>query len=107
MRISIVDEPYWRTTVAPETRTLVSAVCCDGKATKILLPSDYDGDGKVDLSVKTSDGRWLIDYTSNGFGFWDAELHGYGGAYAHPVPADYDGDAKADLSVKVDDGRWL
>ena len=69
--------------------------------------ADYDGDGITDLSLKTTDGRWLIDYASNGFYTWDDVYKSYGGSDAHPVPADYDGDGKADISVKVDDGRWL
>jgi FG-GAP-like repeat len=75
--------------------------------------ADYDRDLKTDISVKTDDGRWLIDYAANGFGSWDWRsvqnpgTYTYGDASAHPVPADYDGDRKADLSVKTDDGRWL
>jgi subtilisin family serine protease len=71
------------------------------------VPRDYDGDGKDDLSIKTDDERWLIDYASNSFGVWDAIYPGYGGADAHPAPRDYDGDGKDDLSVKTDDERWL
>jgi thermitase len=69
-------------------------------------PADYDGDGKADLSVKTPEGRWLIDFANNGFGAWDRVLTAYGGSDAHPAPADYDGDGKADLSVKTDSGYW-
>jgi subtilisin family serine protease len=70
------------------------------------VPKDYDGDGRADLSIKTDDGRWVIDYASNGFGSWDVNYSGYGGTDAHPVPRDYDGDGKADLSVKTDGGLW-
>src|SRR5262245_55509532 len=61
------------------------------------VPADYDGDGRTDLSVKTLDGHWLIDFAANGFGHFDLDLAGYGGSDARPVPADYDGDGKADL----------
>jgi hypothetical protein len=70
------------------------------------VPKDYDGDGRADIAIKTDDGRWLIDYASNGFGAWDAIYSGYGGTDAHPVPMDYDGDGRADLSVKTDGGAW-
>jgi subtilisin family serine protease len=70
------------------------------------VPADYDGDGRADLSMKMDDGRWLIDYASNGFGAWDATYSGYGGVDSHPVPRDYDGDGRADLSVKSDGGAW-
>ena len=71
-----------------------------------VVNADYDGDGKVDLAVKTAWGDWKIDFASNGFGFWDVIYSGYGGPDAHAVPADYDGDHKADLSVKSDGGVW-
>ena len=38
------------------------------------VPADYDGDGRADLSIKTSDGRWRIDYASNGFGTFDQTI---------------------------------
>ncbi|HEX6288238.1 MAG TPA: S8 family serine peptidase [Herpetosiphonaceae bacterium] len=71
------------------------------------MPTDYDGDGKADLSVKGNDEYWRVDYASNGFGGnWDVIVPGYGDATYRPVPADYDGDGKADLSVKSDAGSW-
>jgi hypothetical protein len=69
-------------------------------------PADYDGDKITDISIKESDGTWLIDYSGNGFGSWDWWGTGYGNQTFHPVPADYDGDGKADLSVKSDAGDW-
>lgn len=70
------------------------------------VPKDYDGDGKADISIKANDGRWLIDYASNGFGSWDVIVSGYGGQDSVAAPADFDGDGKADLSVKTNSGNW-
>ena len=77
-----------------------------GDETNHPVSADYDGDGKADLSVKTDNGDWRIDFANNGFGAWDISYSQYGGSDAHPVPADYDGDGKADLSGKADWGTW-
>ena len=87
-------------------QTLYTHVRIYGNADWKPVPADYDRDGKADLSVKTNDGYWLIDYASNGFGKWDEIFHNYDGKDAIPVPADYDGDRKADLSIKNGIGRW-
>ena len=71
-----------------------------------LVPKDYDGDFRADVSIKANDGRWLIDYASNGFLGWDAIFPGYGGTDSVAAPADYDGDGRADLSVKGNNGNW-
>ena len=87
-------------------QTLYTPVRIYGNADWKPVPADYDGDKKADLSVKTNDGYWLIDYAFNGFGKWDDVFYNYGGSDAIPVPADYDGDGKADISVKTNDGYW-
>ena len=87
-------------------QTLYTPVRIYGNADWKPVPADYDGDGKADLSVKTNDEYWLIDYAYNGFGKWDDVFHGYGESDAIPVPADYDGDGKADLSVKNSIEQW-
>ncbi|HSE15670.1 MAG TPA: S8 family serine peptidase [Pyrinomonadaceae bacterium] len=71
-----------------------------------VVPKDYDGDGRDDISIKANDGRWLIDYAANGFGSWDAIYNGYGGTESIAVPADYDGDGRDDLSIKTSGGNW-
>ena len=42
-----------------------------GGADSVPVPGDYDGDGRADLAIKTSDNLWKIDYASNGFGAFD------------------------------------
>src|SRR4029078_111320 len=79
-----------------------------GGQSNIPVPDDYDGDGMIDLAVKSdTQGSWNIDYASNGFGSWDATYFGYGGSDNRPGASDYDGDGKADLSVKASSsGKW-
>jgi hypothetical protein len=72
------------------------------------VPKDYDGDGRTDISIKYDDGRWRIDYASNGFGSWDATYAGFGGPESVAAPADFDGDGRADLSAKNGGGgAWV
>ncbi len=80
-----------------------------GNQTSHAAPANYDGDASnyTDLSIKTDNGDWKIDYWSNGLGTWDVLVTGYGNQTAIPVPGDYGGNGSADLSVKTDDGRWL
>ena len=73
-----------------------------------MVPKDYDGDGRADISIKYDDGRWRIDYASNGFGSWDATYTGFGGPESIAAPADFDGDGRADLSAKNGGGgAWV
>ncbi len=57
--------------------------------------SDFDGDGRTDLSVfRPSEGNWYLNRTTAGF----AALN-FGISTDTITPSDYDGDGKADLSV--------
>ncbi|PJJ68128.1 T9SS type A sorting domain-containing protein [Chryseobacterium geocarposphaerae] len=74
------------------------------------VPGDYNGDGLTDLSVKTDNGGWLIDYAvpnapNNGFGGWETVVQTTWLADAVPVPGDYNGDGLTDIAVKVDE-KW-
>jgi hypothetical protein len=67
--------------------------------------TDFDGDGKTDITVyRSSTGAWYV-YPSGGsspYGF------GWGGdATDKPVPGDYDGDGKTDIAVyRASTGAW-
>jgi len=57
--------------------------------------SDFDGDGKTDLSVfRPTEGNWYLNRSTSGFG---AISYGTNGDTI--VPADYDGDRKTDYAV--------
>ena len=68
----------------------------------ILVPGDYDGDGKADQAVY-GNGGWFILRSSDGVG----QAVGWGGAAQDvPVAADYDGDGKADVAI-YRSGVWF
>ena len=73
-----------------------------GAAQDILIPADYDGDGKADMAIY-HDGMWFILRSSDSRQI----AVGWGGLPQDiPVPADYDGDGKADMAV-YRDGMWF
>lgn len=100
-----------------------------GDGSALPWPADYDGDGKADISVKTEDGRWLINYANynsleakngaDGFKYgWcnipgdlttRTEYFGYGDIRAYPCPADYDGQKGVDFSYynESENGNWV
>ena len=62
------------------------------------MPSDYDGDGKVDLAVyRPSAGVWFILHSITGYA--TAASYQWGTTGDIPVRGDYDGDGKADAAV--------
>jgi hypothetical protein len=71
-----------------------------GMASSLTAFSDFDGDGKSDLSVfRGSDGNWLSVNSSNGqmrSTSWGSSAAPY---YDVTVSGDYDGDGKTDQAV--------
>jgi len=72
-----------------------------GVSTDVIVPADYDGDGKTDLAVYRS-GTWYLQRSTAGFlGM------AFGAPDDIPQPADFDGDGKADFAVwRPSNGTW-
>jgi uncharacterized delta-60 repeat protein len=64
-------------------------------------PSDFDGDGRSDVSVfRPSDSVWYLNQSTNGFSATQ-----FGLSTDKITPADFDGDGKTDIAV-YRDGTW-
>jgi len=65
--------------------------------------SDFDGDGRSDISVyRPADGRWWLSRSTAG----EVPIT-FGTAEDIPAPGDFDGDGKTDISVfRPSDGTW-
>ena len=66
--------------------------------------SDFDGDGKTDVTVYgTTDGNWFSQKSGGG-----VLVQQWGQPGDVPVPGDYDGDGKADVAVyRPSNGVWF
>ena len=76
-----------------EQTTLGYGIQPFGLASDLIVPADYDGDGRTDMAVYR-DGTWYILGTASGFG---SATFGIAGDV--PQPADFDGDGRAELAV--------
>src|SRR5687767_2286384 len=74
---------------------ILTAPCIFAESLRQPPRTDFDGDGKSDISVfRPSDGFWYILKSSDGF---SAVKWGLAGDI--PVPRDYDGDGQTDVAV--------
>src|SRR6185369_11926989 len=63
----------------------------------IVVPGDFDGDGKSDLVAVEDSGGFLIHYVLTRKG--QVFVYQWGTSNAIPTPGDYDGDGKDDVAV--------
>jgi hypothetical protein len=67
-----------------------------GSPGDVIVPGDYDGDGKSDLAAWTpSTGNWTVVATSTGV----STTTQWGASTDIPIPGDYDGDGITDMAV--------
>ena len=72
-------------------------------AAPVRSRSDFDGDGKTDVTVYGTDGNWFSQKSGGG-----VLVQQWGQPGDVPVPGDYDGDGKADVAVyRPSNGVWF
>jgi hypothetical protein len=64
-----------------------------GASIDVPVPGDYDGDGRIDVTVyRPTTAHWFILKSSTNYTTWDTYQWGSTGEI--PVPSDHDGDGK-------------
>ena len=78
-----------------------------GLAGDLPVSGDFDGDGKLELTVfRPATGEWYIRYSLSGYGA--SAVFQWGTAGDVPIGADFDGDGRADLTVfRPSTGEWF
>lgn len=73
-----------------------------GTPTDVVVPGDYDGDGKTDIATVRGSGgmiNWYVLPSSTGV-FDGGPTYTWGlSASDYPCPGDYDGDGRTDIAV--------
>lgn len=82
-----------------------------GSFTALLLPRDWDGDGKPDILARDGDGRLLMYRGNAAGGFITGRAEqigsGWGPFTALLAPGDWSGDGHADLLARQSDGALI
>ena len=87
-----------------DTFTVAGSFACPFVPPPAKSRSDFDGDGKTDVTVYgTTDGSWYSQKSGGGL-----LIQQFGQPGDVPVPGDYDGDGKADVAVyRPSNGVWF
>jgi len=99
---------YMRSTVTGTFNAVrtVNVVITGPGGGETLRASDFDGDGRSELTVyNASTGMWSILKSTSGYS--SVTGIGWGGAGYTPVSGDYDGDGKSDIGIyEESSGNW-
>jgi hypothetical protein len=87
-----------------DTFTVAGSFACPFVPPPAKSRSDFDGDGKTDVTVYgTTDGNWFSQKSGGG-----VLVQQWGQPDDVPVPGDYEGDLKADVAVyRPSNGVWF